>query len=281
MTTHCWQYRYEDDLYVRDHDGNRNLPPLVLLHGWGDSGNSFDQLLDELLKDPHTKDRRFLVPDLPGYGRSREVLAPDMLDGMADRIAGWLCERGEKSVTLIGHSMSGVVAMLLAERHPQLVAGVIDIEGNKTGEDCTFSILAKRKTLVDFLESGYAEMLRHILYSQIPGKGCRGYEDPAYLRYFRNLSQCDPQALHAHANDLVNLSYEGNLAERLADLRCPVYFVSGTPWGTGNLSLQMVKDEEIPLVSIHPAGHWPFIDQPHRCARVVVNALTHFSKVSH
>ncbi|MGA8246284.1 MAG: alpha/beta fold hydrolase [Nocardioides sp.] len=88
-------------------------PPVVFLHGLFGQGRNWTQI-GKALADRH----RVLLVDLPHHGHS------DWEDGfdyfrVADQVAGLL--HAEDPVALVGHSLGGKVAMVLALRHPTLV----------------------------------------------------------------------------------------------------------------------------------------------------------------
>jgi pimeloyl-ACP methyl ester carboxylesterase len=89
-------------------------PPLLLLHGFGGAAWNFAELV------PLLRGRRLLVPDLPGHGGSTPLPAPSVA-GFADAAAALL----DEPFDVLGHSMGGVVALRLAERHPHLVRRLV------------------------------------------------------------------------------------------------------------------------------------------------------------
>lgn len=94
-------------------------PPLVLVHGYGGAAWNFAELA------PLLPGRRLLIPDLPGHGGSSPLPAAPTLAGFADVLAG-VCEaEGLTNVDVVGHSLGGVVALRLAERHPHLVRRLV------------------------------------------------------------------------------------------------------------------------------------------------------------
>jgi pimeloyl-ACP methyl ester carboxylesterase len=102
-----------------------NPHPIVLVHGFMDTGDTFQFIVDAL-SDEHT----FIAPDLRGFGRSAwrpdGYWFPDYfgdLDGLLDALG---CDT---PVTLVGHSMGGNIAMMYAGLRPERVARVINIEG--------------------------------------------------------------------------------------------------------------------------------------------------------
>jgi pimeloyl-ACP methyl ester carboxylesterase len=86
----------------------------LALHYWAGSGREFDLLLPLL-----PADSRLLAPDLPGFGSQA---APEGFDysvaAYADWVAQYIAEHDLTDYHIIGHSMSGKVAMLLAARRP-------------------------------------------------------------------------------------------------------------------------------------------------------------------
>lgn len=107
------------------HDrAGQGLPVVVLLHGvgggraiWGEGGSATVQAL--AAGGAHA-----IAIDLPGYGDSP---LPDhlTLPGMADAVAHTLHELGIARVVIVGHSMGGMVAQLIATRHAALVQGLV------------------------------------------------------------------------------------------------------------------------------------------------------------
>lgn len=94
---------------------------VVCLHGLGGSALNFG-LVGPLL----AQDRRVLVPDLLGHGRSFStapaVSAVDAQLRVLDRL---LTLETDRPVTLVGHSMGAIVAMLHVLRHPETVASLV------------------------------------------------------------------------------------------------------------------------------------------------------------
>jgi pimeloyl-ACP methyl ester carboxylesterase len=90
-------------------------PPLLLVHGYGGAAWNFDELAALL------PGRRLVVPDLPGHGGSSPLPAAPTLAGFADALAPLL----DEPTDVLGHSLGGVVALRLAQRHPALVRRVL------------------------------------------------------------------------------------------------------------------------------------------------------------
>jgi len=132
--------------------------PLVLLHGY-----PFNHTMWEKAVAKFEADRRFLAPDLRGFGVELGSAEPS-LELMADDVAQQL--PGEAVV--IGFSMGGYVALALAEKHPELVAGLA---------------LINSQTAADTEE---ARQGRRAMIEKVRKEGTRAATDAAIPKLFAN-----------------------------------------------------------------------------------------------
>ena len=94
---------------------------LLLLHGGGDSGeHSFAYQLDEFAEH-----HLIVVPDQVGQGRTPDVKAPLTYSGMMEDTAALLQHLKFKHVDVVGWSDGGILALMLAVRHPELVRRLV------------------------------------------------------------------------------------------------------------------------------------------------------------
>lgn len=98
-------------VYLRE-AGQANSEILLLIHGLGDeAGKVWDDLLPELSLKYHV-----VVPDLPGFGRSSKgnhLYSPATYAAFLD----WLVTAlPDKSLSLVGHSLGGGIALAYAGR---------------------------------------------------------------------------------------------------------------------------------------------------------------------
>jgi len=103
-----------------DDDGDREAPPVLLLHGITNSTATWGWIVPDLARD-----HRVLRLDFRGHGRSDR--APGTY-GMASYVsdAAAVCEQviGRPCVA-IGHSLGGGTAATLAQQRPGLLRGVV------------------------------------------------------------------------------------------------------------------------------------------------------------
>ncbi len=96
-------------------------PTLVLLHGGGESGErSFARQLDVFSEHHH-----IVAPDQVGQGRTPDVRGPLSYTGMMEDTAALLERLKLRHVDIVGFSDGGILALMLAIRHPELVRRLV------------------------------------------------------------------------------------------------------------------------------------------------------------
>ena len=110
--------------------GPEDAPPVLLLHSRGADGADWTTIAEWLAMSPCP--RRVYAPDLRGHGRSDW---PGTLPGagpeayayeaMRDDIRDFATALGIDRVDVVGHSLGGAVAYLLAQEAPELVRRLI------------------------------------------------------------------------------------------------------------------------------------------------------------
>ncbi len=102
--------------------GGAGKPPLVILHGMLGSSRNWQTAGRDLAAKFHV-----LVPDLRNHGGSPHAPEMDYATMTADLLA-WMDGQGLARATLLGHSMGGKIAMLIACRQPQRVERLIVVD---------------------------------------------------------------------------------------------------------------------------------------------------------
>jgi 3-oxoadipate enol-lactonase len=99
--------------------GEAGAPVVVLLHGGGEDSSTWDSVVAGLAGDHRT-----VAVDLRGHGGS-ERPGVYSFELMRDDVAALLDALDLTGVALVGHSMGGVVAYLLAQERPELVRRLV------------------------------------------------------------------------------------------------------------------------------------------------------------
>jgi pimeloyl-ACP methyl ester carboxylesterase len=200
-----------------------------------------------------------LLVDLPDHGRS--PWSDDVsYEGMADAVIDLL--RGlEQPVTLVGHSMGGKVAMLVALREPSLVGKLVVVDISPT--------VRTADEFVGYLDAMLALDLDHI--------SSRGEAD-ALMRPAAPDDTVRGFLLQSLQRTHTGWAWRPNLA----GLRRSLARIGGWPapsgsydgpvlWFRGERSSYVTEDDlpamralfpKVRLVTIKNAGHWVHADQP-------------------
>lgn len=105
--------------------GERSATPVVLLHGWMDTGDTWQFLVDRL-----PKEWTYVAPDWRGFGGSEwPAEGYWFADYIADleALLDVVCPEGP--VRLVGHSMGGNVASMYAGIRPERIQWLANLEG--------------------------------------------------------------------------------------------------------------------------------------------------------
>lgn len=103
--------------------------PIVFIHGLYQTPYT-SSVFDTLAPNP------VMIPDLPGYGEQQAQHASEVSVGAAaDFIHARMHSLRYERAHLVGHSVGGVVAVVMADRYPKAVASLVSVEGNFTLQD--------------------------------------------------------------------------------------------------------------------------------------------------
>lgn len=228
--------------------GGGDGPLLVLIHGLGATAGVWSAML--------AKPRwhgRWIAPDLPGHGGS-DHSGDYSVDALASAI-GELIEaehRGE-AVTIIGHSLGGLVAIALAGGElPLRAAYGLGIKVDWTDEELQrFAGLAARAPkLFDSEAEALAQHRRNC------GLGEAAPDSPLLAR-----GAAMQNGAWRAAMDMTAFAVERPLmAERVAAARCPVRLACGE--GDAMISAARLRDFDAKAFAIPGAGHNAMVDAP-------------------
>jgi pimeloyl-ACP methyl ester carboxylesterase len=100
--------------------GDRTKPGLILLHGWPQSKEVYDQVIDDLGVDHFV-----LAFDLPDVGESRGAPASAEKETLADIVVGAAERLGAWSTVIAGFDVGGMIAHAAARDHGDRIAGAV------------------------------------------------------------------------------------------------------------------------------------------------------------
>lgn len=272
----------QEDIIAADHrwavaesdDAPANAPTVVMIHGFTGSKENWYPLAREL------RGRyRLVVPDLPGWGESERKPGGDYgFVAQAERVAAFIrAVSPNKPVVLLGHSMGGGIAALVAARYPQLVArvGLLDAAGvrfkdNQFGIDV---LAGKNPFAVDDTASlqRYLDVLFHDK-SKVPW-----IPWPASVGYIRH-RRADA-AFEQSVLDRIGRGPERFLpGDEAANIRQPALLLwcrQDAVIDASALDLYAARIPQARKLLLDGCGHMSITEQPHNVAVAVENLIEH------
>ncbi|WUI03526.1 alpha/beta hydrolase [Spirillospora sp. NBC_00431] len=222
--------------------------PVVFLHGFGSTKEDY---LD-IARQPAFAGHPILAYDAPGCGETFcEDLARISIPFLVKTAKAVLDHAGIQRFHLIGHSMGGLTALMLAHHEPDRILSFVDIEGNLAPEDCFLS----RQILThppgcdgDFFDA-FIERAR-----RAPSRSSALYA--ASLRH-----KVRPGAVRPIFESMVDLSDHGDLMTKFLALPCPRTFMYGEE-NSALSYLAKLAANGVELAMVPQSGHWPMYANP-------------------
>jgi len=251
-------------------------PPVVLLHGYADSADTWRHTLDALGR----RDRRALAVDLPGFGAAEDIgpgpVLPQM-DAFVDALVLHAAADGDE-VVLAGNSLGGTLALRAGQRSDSLpLAGVVPVA--PAGFDmAAWFVLLERNPLLQALLAVPAPLPEGVVREAVG----RVYGVLAFSRPER-VDRRVIDAFTAHHRDRATIRRYFATARRLLPelsspfelerIGCPVMLV----WGDRDRLVSISGADRVlaalpqtRLERLEGCGHCPQIEEPERFVELLV-----------
>jgi len=233
--------------------------PVVLLHGFGGDRQTWFNTQTALAPK-----KRSLAFDLPGHGDALDWPRIGNAGVAAKAVAQSLSALGLTRVHLVGHSMGGAVAALIALRNPDLVASMTLLAPGGFGPEINHRLLRRYAAATD------PDMME-VLLEQFFGWEFRL---PKFLAKMAAESRARPGAvatLEAIADDIIDGSVQRTLPrDELAALQMPIKVL----WGTQDRVLPTRQAHKLPgTVATHifeRVGHMVHLEIPQETTRLIL-----------
>jgi pimeloyl-ACP methyl ester carboxylesterase len=263
--------------------GNPDRPPLLLIHGGRDHCRNWDWTATALRDDWHV-----IAPDLRGHGDSQwSTDANYTMAGYIYDLAQLVHQQRLAPVTIVAHSLGGVIALRYAGIYPRTVARLIAIEG--LGPPPAVLAEYRKKPIAERMDEWIRE--QRMLSGRLPRRYA-SIEDA-----FKRLQEENPHLTAEQARHLtehgVNQNEDGTYSWKFDNYvrAFPPYDMSGQDvkelWGRIGCSTLLLYGKEsrwagdpvadgraalfrnARVVGVEGAGHWLHHDRLDEFLRIV------------
>lgn len=225
-----------------------DVPPIVFLHGFGSTKEDYA----DIRLHPAFAGRAFLAYDAPGCGATACAdLARLSIPFLVATAKAVLEHFGIREFHVVGHSMGGLTALMLAHEQPQRVLSFIDVEGNLAPEDCFLSrqVIDHPADSADAFFESFIERTWRLPH----------FSSPLYAASLRNKVRAE--AVRGIFTSMVELSDHGDLLAKFLALPFPRMFM----YGQQNAALSYLptlRDHGVELAEVSACGHFPMYANP-------------------
>lgn len=246
-------------------DGHRATSAVVLLHGWPQTSDCWNQIITDLARD-----HLVIAPDLRGYGLTDKPLSGFDKRTMASDVRGIMDSLGVESAHIVGHDRGARVAHRLALDSPERVEtlAVLDIAPThamftggrmETAEGYFHWLFHMQKDLPEALTAGRVGPYLRYFFERWTFR--RDRLDPHIDGYIRSFEQ--PGAMRSGFNDYrathEDLAHDQVDADNGAKISAPLLALWGAQGLAANTQIAEVWNryaENVLARPIENCGHF-------------------------
>lgn len=235
-------------------------PPIVLLHGPGESSFWWMQVIPELVKT-----HRVIVPDLPGHGES--VITDNTLE--SDQVTEWLDElirdTCQSAPILAGHALGGSIAARYAIKHDEQLARLVLVDSLGLASFRPAPLFAVRliRFMINPNKKTYSRFLPECMHDVDHLRELMGQKWEPFLAY--NLENArSPEKKTALKSLMKTVGVPKIPAEELSQISVPVSLIWGRHDRANRLKIAETASKRFgwPLHVIENSGDDPKLEQP-------------------
>lgn len=269
-----------DRCAYRDEGGGEET--LLLLHGMAGSSDTWRAVI------PHLAKRyRVIAPDLLGHGRSAKPRGDYSLGAFAAWLRDLLDELGVSSVTVVGQSLGGGVAMQFVYQHPDYCRRLVLISSGGLGQDVgwTLRLLSApgSELFLPLIAPPPVVRVGDRVRSWFSAKNIQSPRGAEMWSAYASLS--DAHTRHAFLRTLRSVvDYRGQAVSALNKLHLTTELPLMVIWGDQDRIIPVdhgfALDQHRPgcrLEILDGVGHFPHVEKPD----AVVDLLDHFMATTH
>ncbi|MCW2758353.1 MAG: hsaD 3 [Nocardioidaceae bacterium] len=262
-------------------------PVLLLLHGLGCDHTTWYPIIDRLAES-----FTVIAPDLLGHGASAKPRADYSIGGYANGMRDLLTVLGIETVTVVGHSLGGGVAMQFAYQFPERTERMILLAPGGIGPEVSPAVRAITLPFFRQLMSvATLPGIRHVGTAglrALAGTGVAAARDLGEVaKIYESFKDPATRAAIAHVvracvdwkGQIITMADRAYLTAAM-----PMCVIWGTedmviPFSHAGIARQIAPGAEVELVQ--KAGHFPHRDHPEQVVRLIEDFIASTEPAAH
>lgn len=240
-------------------DINENQKTIVLLHGYLETMNIWNELVD-LLKDKY----RVIVLDMPGHGLTdsapaqKSGVSVNTMEFGADVVKALIEKCNAKNVVLGGHSMGGYVTLAFCRKYPGTLEKAVIFNSNPYKDDP--SKAEDRKREIDVIRAGKLDMLAELsIPKMFKPENLRLFDD----KIMETIELCDMHNPEGIVASVIGMQQREDTTEIMENPPVPMMMFEGDSDRFLDLEgvTQMIrKFPKVKHILLENTGHNSFIE---------------------
>lgn len=220
-------------------------------------------LIVELFKQGDTK--RIIAMDVRGIGYSSGW--PDSFEQIVDDYASVLTKLNIDSVEVVGHSLGGIIAILLADKYPSLVKSLVLMDVIPAYNEKSRSGFLWRAERIRL--TGKVSIIFDKVIPRSFGEEAK-IKKSLMIESFKSMLSRQSPDVYSH---LCQLTAEVNAWPQFDLLKLPIKFIAGNEdkSTTPEIMKSLLRNKNETFIVIPNAGHNPPLEQPALVAKALLN----------
>jgi pimeloyl-ACP methyl ester carboxylesterase len=235
---------------------------VVLAHCWGCSSEEWAAAIP-----PLAAHHRVIAIDLAGHGRSGKNRKEWSVQAFAGDIRAVLAQAGVDKAIIVGHSMSGPIAVEAAVEMPDKIVGIIPID---TLQDAGKpENAAENAQLFAAMRANFAGTVEQLVRYIMPKTA-----DPAVIQRILTFEQANDPAI---AVPIIEANWGFPVKEQFSKVKVPIISINADLFPTNEAGNKALAPR-YQLRLIKGVGHWPMLEAPERFNALLVQAVADIAK---
>ena len=234
-------------------------PTVVLVHCWGCSSDEWTDTIG-----PLAATHRVVALDLAGHGRSGKARTAWTVPSFVGDIRAVIDHLGVTKAIIVGHSMSGTIAIETAVELPGKVVGVVPVDALHDAVAAQAQDPAEIATFFAGMRASFAPTVEALIRRIMPKTA-----DPELIKRILAFELANDPAI---AIPILESNWTFPIRDAFAKVTVPIIAINADLFPT-NVAANRTLAPQYQVRLIEGVGHWPMLEAPQRFNALLTQAV--------